>query len=235
MIRKEPRLYYRVFVWSGTLRLFHWTLAFSTFILILTGIYIHYPPITTKWAEFKPLYIMATLRYWHFAAGYFFICALAVRFYLFFAGNQYERPTDFLPINKRNLKSLVYNIKFYLYLTDEHECRMGHTILAGTIYFVLFICGVVMGLTGLYLLYPETPTIAKIGHELFGTPQQARLIHYLLNWFFIFFILVHLYIAIWNDFNAPDAIISGAFSGSKMMPADLECPVEELEKIPFEK
>ncbi len=39
--------------------------------VLRTGIYIHYPPITTKWAEFKPQYSMATLRYWHFCAGYF--------------------------------------------------------------------------------------------------------------------------------------------------------------------
>ncbi len=57
----------------------------------------------------------------------------------------------------------------------------------------------------------------------------------MLNWFFIFFIMAHLYIAVWNDFNAPDAIISGAFYGTKMMPADLECPLGDLYKIPLEK
>ncbi len=230
MVKREPRHYYRVFVWSGALRIFHWTLAVSTAILILTGIYIHYPPITTKWAEFRPQYIMATLRYWHFAVAYFFMAALAVRLYLFFFGNKYERINDALPVNKKNIKSLWHGIQFYLYLTDEHEYRLGHTVLAGIIYFVLFLSGVVMSLTGLYLLYPEVGWIANMGHMLFDTPQQARLIHYLLNWFFIFFILVHLYIAIWNDFNAPEAIISGAFSGSKMIPVDA-IPPEEKDKI----
>ena len=215
----QQTLYKRVFVWSGLLRLFHWTFAISTVILIFTGTYIHYPPITTKWAEFKPQYLMATLRYWHFAAGFCFISAIFLRIYLLFFGNKYERLTDFIPISRKNWKSLYQSLKFYLYLTREHEWRMGHTVLAGTIYFILFLCAIVMGLTGVYLLYPEVDFVSHVGGLLFGTPQTARFVHYLLNWAFLFFIMVHFYIAVWNDFEAPEAIISGAVSGSKFMPA----------------
>ncbi len=226
MAKIEPGIYKRVFVWSWALRLFHWTFAISCVVLILTGVYIHYPPITTKWAEFKPQYLMATLRYYHFVAAYFFMAAVAVRFYLLFFGNKYERFTDFLPISRKNIRSFWQTLRFYLYLTDEHEWRVGHTVLAGTIYFIIFVCAVIMILSGLYLLYPETEWIARMGVAIFGNPQSARLIHYLLNWVFIFFAIVHLYIAIWNDFKAPEAIISGAFSGSKFLPAD---QVEKLE------
>ncbi|WP_456434203.1 Ni/Fe-hydrogenase, b-type cytochrome subunit [Thermosulfuriphilus sp.] len=220
MATRKEVLYRRVFVWSGALRIFHWAFALSTLVLILTGLYIHYPPVTTKWAEFKPQYLMATLRYYHFTAAYFFMAALIIRIYLLFFGNRYERFTDFLPINRRNIKSLGQSLRFYLYLTDEHEWRMGHTVLAGTIYFLLFICAIVMTLSGLYLLYPETAWINNLGVLIFGSPQEARLIHYLLHWGFIFFVVVHLYIAVWNDFKAPEAIISGAVSGCKFMPAD---------------
>jgi Ni/Fe-hydrogenase 1 B-type cytochrome subunit len=165
---------------------------------------------------------MATLRYYHFAAAYVFMAALGVRLYLLFFGNRYERFTDFLPINRRNLRSFWQSLKFYLYLTDEHEWRMGHTVLAGTIYFLLFLAAIVMSLTGLYMLYPDVSWISRMGVALFGSVQMARFIHYILHWCFIFFIIVHLYIAIWNDFKAPEAIISGAFSGSKFMPAEVE-------------
>lgn len=220
MAAKKPVYYQRVFVWSGTLRMFHWIFAITTAVLLFTGIYIHYPPITTKWAEFKPQYLMAFLRYYHFLFAYFFIAAILIRIYLFFFGNKYERFTDFLPINKRNIESLCKTIKFYLYLTDDHEWRMGHTVLAGTSYFMIFVSAVVMTLSGLYLLYPETDWINSMGALLFGSSQMARFIHYILNWAFIFFIIIHLYIAIWNDFKAPEAIISGAFSGSKFMPVE---------------
>ncbi|MBX6424036.1 Ni/Fe-hydrogenase, b-type cytochrome subunit [Thermosulfurimonas sp. F29] len=221
-MKREKRLYRRVFVWSWALRLFHWAFALSCAVLLLTGIYIHYPPITTKWAEFKPQHLMATLRYYHFAAAYVFMAALAVRIYLLFFGNRYERATDFLPVNRRNLRSFWQSLKFYLYLTDEHEWRMGHTVLAGTIYFLLFLAAITMSLTGLYMLYPDVSWIDRMGVALFGSMQMARFIHYILHWCFIFFVIVHLYIAIWNDFKAPEAIISGAFSGSKFMPADVE-------------
>lgn len=219
-MNKKDIVYKRIFVWSGLLRIFHWVFAISTIVLIFTGTYIHYPPITTKWAEFKPQYLMATLRYYHFAAGFIFIGALIIRFYLLFFGNRHERFWDFLPLNKRNIKSLYQSIKFYLYFTDEHEWRMGHTVLAGTIYFILFVCAVIMSILGIYLLYPEVGMVNKIGILFFGSQQSARFMHYSLSWAFLFFIIVHLYIAVWNDFKAPEAIISGVVSGSKFMPAE---------------
>jgi len=219
-MKVEPRLYKRVFVWSGPLRLFHWVFAISIAVLILTGLYVH-NPITTTLSEFRPSFLMTMLRYFHFVAAYFFISAFVLRVYLLFFGNKYERITDFLPINRENALSFWQTLKFYLYLTDEHELRVGHTVLAGVIYTLLFLASLVMILTGLYLLYPEVSIIKKLGVMLFGTQQTARFIHYFLHWAFTFFILVHLYIAIWNELRAPEAIISGMFSGTKFLPAEV--------------
>jgi len=216
----EPRFYKRVFVWSGPLRLFHWVFAISIAVLILTGLYIN-NPITKTSSEFRPSFLMAMIRYFHFVAAYFFISAFILRVYLLFFGNKYERITDFLPINRENALSFWQTLKFYLYLTDEHELRVGHTILAGVIYTLLFLASLVMILTGLYLLYPEVGIIKKLGGMLFGTQQTARFIHYFLHWAFTFFILVHLYVAIWHELRAPEAIISGIFSGTKFLPAEV--------------
>jgi len=216
----EPRFYKRVFVWSGPLRLFHWFFAISIAVLILTGLYIHNPIATTS-SEFRPSFLMTMIRYFHFVAAYFFISAFILRVYLLFFGNKYERITDFLPINRENALSFWQTLKFYFYLTDEHELRVGHTILAGVIYTLLFLASLVMILTGLYLLYPEVGIIKKLGGMLFGTQQTARFIHYFLHWAFTFFILVHLYVAIWHELRAPEAIISGMFSGTKFLPAEV--------------
>jgi Ni/Fe-hydrogenase 1 B-type cytochrome subunit len=221
-MKVEPRLYKRVFVWSGPLRLFHWVFAISIAVLILTGLYIHNPITTTssELSEFRPSFLMAMIRYYHFVAAYFFISAFILRVYLLFFGNKYERITNFLPINRENALSFWQTLKFYLYLTDEHELRVGHTVLAGVIYTLLFLASLVMILTGLYLLYPEVGIIKKLGVMLFGTQQTARFIHYFLHWAFTLFILIHLYIAIWNELRAPEAIISGMFSGTKFLPAE---------------
>jgi len=219
MTDNKTVFYKRVFVWSGFLRLFHWVFAISTTVLVISGIYIHFPPITTKWAEFNPTNLMATLRYYHYLFAFFFMASLIIRTYLLFFGNKYERLTDFIPINKTNIRSMYRTVNFYLYLTDDHECRMGHTVVAGTSYFLLFICAFFITLTGLYLMYPETNWINTMGVMIFGSPQLARLIHYLLNWAFIIFTLIHLYIAVWNDIKVPEGLISGAFSGTKFIPA----------------
>ncbi len=211
--------YVRVPVWSVALRLYHWTFALSCITLILTGLYINYPPIST-WAEFMPSFSMATMRTWHFAAAFFFMSALAVRFYLYLFGNRYEKIQDCTPVSVRNIKSLFHAIMFYLYMLKEHEARPGHNVLAGTFYcFVVFI-SLLMIVSGLYLMYPETGWIQSMGNAIFGSQQMARFIHYAMTWFFIFFTMIHVYLCIWNDIFGSEGIISGIFSGRKMLPAD---------------
>lgn len=218
--KEQTGLYRRVRVWSITLRIFHWSFALACVILILTGLYIHAPFYTGM--EYKSQYTMGILRFYHFAAAYVFMSALAVRLYLLFFGNRYERFTDFLPINRRNLRSLFHTMAFYLYLTDRHDCRPGHNALAGTAYFVVLLASILISLSGLYLLYPEVGWIASLGTTIFGSGQVARWVHYILSWFFILFLLFHLYIAIWNDLRSSEGLISGIFSGYKVMPADVE-------------
>ena len=219
-MNKKDIVYKRIFVWSGLLRISHWVFAISIVILLLTGTYIHDPLITTKWAEFKPLHLMAILRYYHFSAGFVLIGALLIRIYLLLFGNRYERCWNFLPLNLRNIKSLFHNIKFYLYLTDKPARRLGHKVIAGIMYFILFICAVIMAVSGIYLLYPEAGTVSKVGIFFFGSQQAARFMHYFLSWAFLFFIIFHLYLVVFNELKSHRAIISSIVSGSQFRPAE---------------
>jgi len=213
-------LFKRVYVWSGALRIYHWAFALSIITLILTGLYIHEPWMTSLLGEYKPSYVMLTMRYLHFVAAYFFIAAILIRFYLFFFGNKYEKPTDYLPINSKNLRLLKEDIKFKLYLTDHCEEKLGHVILAGITYFLVFIAGLVMIISGLYMLYPEVSVFKKLGHLFFGTQQTARNIHYLLFYFFSLFVIIHLYILVWTELRTHESIISSIFSGYKFAKVD---------------
>jgi len=210
---KQTRLYRRVKVWSIALRIFHWAFAFSCIILILTGLYINNPYYTGM--EYDAFFSMGDMRYYHFAAAYIFMSALAIRIYLLFFGNRYERFTDFLPINRRNINSLFKTITFYLYLSDERAPGPGHNPLAGTSYFVMFILGIIMSLSGLYLLYPEVDWIASIGTILFGSQQMARFWHYIFCWCFILFFIFHIYISVWNELRSSVGLISGIINGFK--------------------
>jgi len=159
-----------------------------------------------------------TIRFLHFTAAYFFIAAIILRIYLFFFGNTYEKGKDFLPINKENLSNLKEALKYYFYLSDYHALRAGHNVLAGTTYFLIFLCALVLIFSGLYLLYPETQFFKTLGKALLGTQQKARFIHFLCFPIFILFVLIHIYVLIRNEIKSPEGLISSIFSGWKFLP-----------------
>jgi len=214
MRREEMATYEKKYVWSVLLRLFHWTFAPSIFVLIVTGLYIHWP-WTNTWLEGSHQFTMAVMRWIHFIAGMLFTCAVLARLYLWFFGNKYEKVWDFLPITGRNIKNLFSTLLYYAYLTDHHEERLGHNALAGTAYFFTILLAILQFISGLYLLYPENGFFVSLGSAIFGTQQEARFIHYILNWYFAWFALVHIYIVVWNDIKNPEGLISSIFDGYK--------------------
>jgi len=93
--------YEKTKVWGILLRLYHWSLVLSIIALVVTGFYIN-SPWTNTTLEGSVSFPMATMRYWHFLAGYLFTAAIAVRIFLLLFGNRQERIWDFLPITPRN-------------------------------------------------------------------------------------------------------------------------------------
>jgi len=202
--------------WSVLLRLFHWSFALSIVTLTVTGLYIHFPWTNTMVIGASS-FPVATMRYIHFIAGFVFTAALLTRIYLLLFGNRQERFWDFLPITPRNIKNLFSTLGYYLYLTDKHDHRLGHNALAGIVYFTTFIVALTQLASGFFLLYPESPFWQKWGMYFFASQQQGRGIHYLLMWYFIFFVATHIYIVVWNDARSKEGLISSIFTGVKYL------------------
>ncbi len=203
--------------WSVLLRLFHWCFVLSIVVLVTTGFYIHFPWTNTM-IEGSSSFPVATMRYIHFIAAFVFTGALLARLYLLLFGNRQERFWDFLPITGRNIKNLGSSVKYYLYLDDNEDHRLGHNALAGIAYFVTFIVACLQILSGFYMLYPESVGWQTWGLKLFGTQQQGRLLHYLFMWYFILFAATHVYIVVWNDIRSKEGLISSIFNGTKFLP-----------------
>ena len=161
---------------------------------------------------------MATIRYYHFLAGYLFSSALLARIFLLIFGNTQERFWSFLPITCRNIKNLVNETLNYLYIKESPEHRLGHNTLAGTTFFIMFILAVLQVLSGFYMLYPETLFWQKWGLTILGPQQKARFLHHLIMWGFILFTFVHVYIVVWNDLKNRDGLISSIITGDKFRP-----------------
>lgn len=200
--------------WSILLRLFHWMFALSIVCLAVTGFYIN-TPWTNTLIEGSASFPMANMRYIHFLAAYTFSAAIMIRFFLYFFGNAQERVWDILPITKRNLKNLMTTLLLYSYVSDKHDDRLGHHVLAGLTYLLTFIIAIVMIISGFYMLYPEASFWAGWGVTLFGSQQFARFLHHLFMWWFMIFSVIHIYLCIWNDCKNPEGLISSIFTGAK--------------------
>lgn len=209
--------YEKKYVWSILFRLCHWAFALAIVVLAVTGFYIH-DPWTNTWLEGGRNFPMADLRYYHFLAGFVFTAAVLVRFFLYLFGNRQERILNALPVSTGNVRNFFSTLAYYGYVTDSHEERLGHNTLAGLTYLFTYVAAAAQLLSGFYLLYPESATWQSWGLPLFGAQQQARFIHHLLMWYFLFFALVHLYLLVWNDVRSPEGMISSIFNGYKFKP-----------------
>lgn len=204
----------RHLAWSVLLRLYHWAFAFSCIVLIVTGLYIH-DPWTNTLQEGSVTFPMADMRYIHFISGFVFTGALLARIFLLIFGNRNERVTDFVPVTPRKIKNFFNTIFYYTYFTDNHYHNPGHNPLAGFTYLFVFIIALIQITTGMYMLYPESVFWQGWGDKLFNTQQEGRYFHYLIMWFFMVFVPVHIYMCIWNDVRKKRGLISSMVNGVK--------------------
>jgi Ni/Fe-hydrogenase 1 B-type cytochrome subunit len=200
--------------WSVLLRLFHWMFALSIIFLVVTGFYIN-NPWTNTFIEGSASFPMATMRYIHYIAAYVLSSAVLIRLFLYIFGNAQERIWDILPVTKRNLNNLKVTFLRYSYISDKHDERLGHNLLAGLLYSLNFIIALLMIFSGFFMLFPETAFWAKWGVMFFGSQQSARFLHHLAMWWFLIFPVIHIYFSIWNDCAEPDGLISSIFTGAK--------------------
>jgi len=201
--------------WSLLLRLFHWMFALSIVTLITTGFYINNPWTNTMIEGNASWFIMSIMRYIHYIAAYTFASAVMVRLFLYIFGNAQERVWDILPITPRNIKNLFRTLMLYSYISDKHDERLGHNILAGSMYLITFFAALFMILSGFYMLYPEIFFWQSWGGKIIGSQQWARFLHHCTMWWFMIFAVIHVYFIIWNDIKGPEGLISSIFTGVK--------------------
>ncbi len=196
------------------LRLYHWAFALSIIFLVVTGFYIN-NPWTNTLQEGSMGWPMAWMRFIHFVAGYVFTAAVLIRIFLYIFGNAQERITDALPITGRNINNFYRTLLQYSYISDQHDDRLGHNVLAGLTYVITILAAVFQLISGFYLLFPEAAMWESWGVTIFASQQNARFIHHLLMWWFMIFALIHVYLVIWNDVKEPEGLVSSIFTGDK--------------------
>ena len=205
--------------WSVPIRINHWGMVISIFILIATGFYIA-GPFTVYEGETVKKFFMGDVRFVHILFGIFLSFIFIWRVYLAFFSKFHADWKDFFAFT--DWPNTVKQLKFYALVSKEpaeHKYLYGpmqSLAYGGLMVMILFIVltGVILmgagyhaGLTG--LIYK----IVKPFENLVGGLAMVRWIHHILTWCFILFIVVHIYMAFWYDVMFKQGTVSSMISG----------------------
>ena len=205
--------------WSVPIRINHWGMVISIFILIVTGFYIA-GPFTVYEGETVKKFFMGDVRFVHILFGVFLSFIFIWRVYLAFFSKFHADWKDFFAFT--DWPNTIKQLKFYALVSKEpaeHKCLYGpmqSLAYGGLMVMILFIVltGVILmgagyhaGLTG--LIYK----IVKPFENLVGGLAMVRWIHHILTWCFILFVVVHIYMAFWYDVMFRQGTVSSMISG----------------------
>ena len=217
-----------VYIFEAPVRIWHWTHTFSVIVLAATGYLISHPPPSIG-GEASEHFLMGNIRLIHFVAAYVFAIGFLVRAYWALVGNAYSRELFIVPTWKADWwRDLLYEIKFYAFLTREIRKRPAHTALAQPAMWLFnVVLGVFMMLTG-FALYSQGLGLDSWANVLFGWvipllggSQSVRMWHLLGMWLFVFFTIFHIYMAIRAEIIGRQSSISTIISGWRMYRDDL--------------
>jgi len=212
----------RVYVWEVPVRLTHWVIFFSILILSGTGYYIAHPFISVSGPAGQH-FVMGTARAVHLYTAIIFGLAVLVRIYWLFAGNQYARLLQFIPLTRKRWGNLWDSLLFFGFITGRPAPYAGHDALAGAAYAFLMALYLVLIATGLALYTAigaqSSPfQIFEFLVPVFGGLQIARLIHHICMWLVLITAIVHVYsVFLWSTVEHAGEVDS-IFSGYKFFP-----------------
>ena len=176
-------------------RITHWVNLISMFILILSGIEIHYPVVPG---------LMGVARGAHIFFGIVLVinCIFRIVAAGFVKSSPYygsrKQKLDmytFLP-QKDNRHQLIPWIKYYLFIKKEHPLGGKYGVPQKLSYLLIGVAILFMGYTGFCLWAPtmNIPFFAGFTAAVGGL-MKVRVIHYFMMYFFICFTLIHVYLA----------------------------------------
>jgi Ni/Fe-hydrogenase 1 B-type cytochrome subunit len=211
-----------IYVYEAPVRLWHWVNALAITVLAVSGSFIG-QPLPTLSGEASDHYLMGTIRFVHFAAGYVFAVGLLGRIYWACVGNHHARELFTLPLLQAAYwRSVGVMLKWYAFVIPRPSQYVGHNPLARlAMFFGFFLLSLFMLVTG-FALYGEglgrgswADTLFGWVIPLFGQSQDVHSFHRLGLWAMLVFVIVHVYAAIREDIMGRQSIVSTMVSGHR--------------------
>ncbi len=201
--------------WSLGYILDHWIRVVAIAVLVFTGIYIHTPFI----AGGPDSTIMASMRFLHFVCAYVVVLGLVIRVYMAFKSTFDADWKDFSIIE--NLKNVPDVLGYYLFIKGSHKDYRRYNPLQALAYLFTGVVIVFTAFTGAaiyhgrpFLIFPMESF--RWVNRLLGGESYTRIWHILAMWYFIVFVLVHIYLAVTISLINKDRTLTSIFTGYKL-------------------
>ncbi|MBK6795750.1 MAG: Ni/Fe-hydrogenase, b-type cytochrome subunit [Acidobacteria bacterium] len=215
----------KIYVWELPVRFYHWLNALCVVALILTGLIIGRPLAISYSSEAYQQYWFGWVRFIHFVAAFIFFFNFLARIYWGFVGNEYARWDNFIPFRGVQWREIVDVLKVDILQTKLQKLiTIGHNSLAGVIYFMTFLVALFQAITG-FALYSSMsasffPRLFAWIVPLMGGDFAVRQWHHVFMWFFVLFIIVHIYLVFYHDYIEGRGTTSSMVGGWKFQRED---------------
>ena len=215
----KPALHYgRVYVWEAPVRLAHWVDAISIVVLFATGLLISQPQLSPIGEPFDNFW-MGRVREVHFIFAYLLTTSILLRVYWFLRGNRYAR-SGFPTFWRFSWWRAVFAQFLQYFRTARGRVDVGHNALAGASYAAFFALALFQMLTG-FALFGQVnrggfwDRLTGWVIPLLGGSYQTQMWHHLASWGFVVFIILHVYIVIYDSRLYRNGLIDAMISGFK--------------------
>jgi Ni/Fe-hydrogenase 1 B-type cytochrome subunit len=210
-----------VYVYDAAVRLWHWVTALCIFALVATGYLIGSPPPTLS-GEASEHFLFGYIRLVHFAAGQVLGVMFLLRLYRALVGGPHARQIFYAPVwSLAWLKEVWFEIQWYLFLKPRAKDYVGHNPLAHLAMFFVFVLPLILMLLTGFALYAEGAGVDSLWYRAFGwvfavfgwSSMTVHTVHHFGMWLIVLFSLIHMYMAIREDFTRRQTTVSAMVSG----------------------
>lgn len=215
--------YARIDMWPRALRIQHWLNFILIVTMSVTGYYIMNPLFGPDAAQ-DTGYLMGTIRFIHFIAGFCWIAVALWRLSLtVFATTKQMQWRSLWPIySKQDMKYMGQTIQYYLFLKKAGPHYTGHNALQQFTYTSVYALCLVQMLTGLalYGLYNQYHVIWQVFTypvHLLGIPV-VRMIHAIIMFIIWAFVVLHVYLTFRADTIEQHGGVSAMINGGVWLP-----------------
>ncbi|HKI86852.1 MAG TPA: Ni/Fe-hydrogenase, b-type cytochrome subunit [Thermoanaerobaculia bacterium] len=196
-ITREATDLARVYVWQIPVRITHWLIALSIFVLAATGFYIGHP-FWTVIGQARQHFFTGAVRVVHLYAAIVFVLAVLSRIVWMFMGNRYASWRIFIPIEKKRARGIWPTLKFYLFGLRKPPGFLSHNPVAALAYSAIFCLYFLEIATGLALYSIQAPVGSPLHAfhvflPVLGGAQFARWMHHVIMWLLLGFVVHHIY------------------------------------------